>query len=82
VGAAVAALALAGWAVFQELRTRRRLRDIDAEIMEMKAAQADILRMLERTEQQRRDLLFGYAMGMVAFRAEAKRTNEPPEDNA
>jgi hypothetical protein len=79
VGAAIAALVVAGWAVLQEIRTRRRLRDVVAEIEQIKGSQADILRTLERTE-RRHDLLFGVMVGKTAIQAEATPNDESAPD--
>lgn len=78
IGAAVAALAFAGWAVFREFRTSRRIQDIATEVEQIKASQADILRSLERTE-QRHDLLFGVMVGKTTLTAESAEPDESPE---
>jgi hypothetical protein len=77
VGGAVAAAAFAGWAVFLELRTRRRLREVDAEIEQIKSSQAYILRSLERSE-ERHALLFGVIVGKTTVAAESTKPDEPP----
>jgi hypothetical protein len=78
VGAALAALVLAAWALYQELRTARRLREIVAEIDQLKAAQADIFRGLERTE-QRHEMLFGVIVGKTVVASESAKRDERPD---
>jgi hypothetical protein len=67
LGAVGAALALAAWALFKEVRTARRLDALRQEVDDLKASQADILRSLETTE-RRHDLLFGVLVGAAATR--------------
>jgi hypothetical protein len=79
LGGASAALAFAGWTLYQERRTRRRVDVLAAEIESMKAAQADLLRAVERSE-RRHDLLFGVMVGKTAVIVEPKSRDEPPAD--
>jgi hypothetical protein len=77
LGAALAALVFAGWSVYQDRRTQRLINALAAEIDQIKAAQADLLRGVERSE-RRHDLLFGVVVGKTVIRTEAK-ADEPPE---
>lgn len=87
VGAATAALALAGWAIFRELRTARQIGELSAEVARLKAdldrtkdSQPDILRGLARIE-QRHDILFGVMVARSSTAA-ANPTKEDDEPSA
>lgn len=91
VGAALAALGVAAWAVFRELRTARQIAELTVELERLKAAhlaladqyeglrtsEADILRGLARAE-QRHDLLFGVMVGRSVTAMTTAEDDEPP----
>jgi hypothetical protein len=80
IGAAVAALAFAGWTLYQDRRAQRQINALAGELEQIKAVQADLLRGVERSD-RRHDLLFGVVVGKTVIKREA-RVDEPPADTS
>lgn len=74
LGTGLAALVLAGWTVFQELRSRKRIREIERELADLKGAMADVARQLDNS--RRDDLLFGLALSKIVVVTEAQSNDE------
>lgn len=78
MGTALGAIVLAGWTVYQEIRSRRQINQLAAEVEQMKASQGDILRAIAQTA-QRHDILFGAMIGRGWTRPPGTDSDEHPE---
>lgn len=69
LGTALAAISVAGWAVFLEIRSRRRVAELARKIEEIERLQNDLLRRLDHTDRNH-DILVGaltLSSGVVTF---------------